>query len=479
MINKTGENVTKILYVSPEVVPFCGTGGLGDVAGSLPKSLNKNDEVDIRVICPLYGTVKEIFRQQMEYLGSKLIPVAWRQKYMGVFAIDYEGVTYYFIDNEEYFKRDSLYGYYDDCERYTFFSRAIFESMEFTGFVPDIIHSNDWQSAMVPVFQDAIYHIPGLKTVHTIHNIEYQGFYDRSVFQNVLGLPEGSEHLVEFNGGINLLKGGITCANYVTTVSPTYAKELTDSYYAHGLQDIIKDNSFKFTGILNGIDTVVYNPKDDKILPATYDKDNIEGKLICKQELQKALSLEVKDVPLLTMISRLVSHKGLDLITLSIESVLNNSDCQLVILGTGDDYYEEFFKNLESRYHDRVRSLIMFNRDMSHKIYAAGDILLMPSKSEPCGLSQMIGCTYGNVPLVRATGGLNDSIKDCTLGEGNGFSFSGYNATAFYEKVMEAINLYYDKESFENLVKYDLSLDFSWDNASKEYINMYKMVKDM
>lgn len=469
-------NTMKILYVSPEAVPFAGTGGLGDVGGSLPKSLNRIPGVECRLIMPLYKAVKQEFRDRMKFLGCKDIPVAWRNKYMGVFMLETDEMTVYFIDNEEYFKRDNLYGYFDDCERYAFFSRAVFESLQFTGYYPNIIHANDWQTSLVPVYQDCIYQM-NIRTVFTIHNIEYQGQYGFDTLYDVIGLPNGAEHLIEFNSGVNLLKGGITTANMVNTVSPTYANQLKDPYYAHGLENIISEHSYKLTGLLNGIDTVLYDPSTDPYIPKNYSKDDVSGKAECKRALQESLYLPVKDnVPMITMISRLVAHKGVDLITATIDNFLNQYDIQFVLLGTGDGQYENFFRQLESRHHDKVRSMIMFNRELSHQIYAAGDILLMPSKSEPCGLAQMIGCRYGNVPLVRATGGLNDSIKDCRMGDGNGFVFTHFDTESFASTLRGAIKLYYDQENWNNLVKFDLGLDFSWDKSAEEYVKMYKNI---
>ena len=471
---KEGPKPIKVLFCSPESVPFCGTGGLGDVAGSLPKALNRKRSIECCVILPLHKGGSQEFRNKMEFLGYKDIPVSWRWKYMGVFRLRYQGVTYFFIDNEEYFGRDALYGYFDDCERYTFFSRAVFESMEFTGFQPDIIHANDWQTAMVPIMQDTIYKLQYTTTIFTIHNVEYQGRYGAQVFNDVLGLPADAWHLVEFEDDVNLMKGAIETANLVSTVSPTYALQLEDPFFAHGMENIIRKNAGKMVGILNGIDVKLYDPAKDPEIAANYDAKDTSGKLACKRALQKELGLPESDAPMLTMISRLVTHKGLDLVTSTIDGILDKYDCQLVLLGTGDAGYENFFRGLQDRHPFNVRSLITFDRALSHRIYAAGDILLMPSKSEPCGLSQMIGCRYGNAPLVRATGGLNDSIKDCTLGDGNGFVFDNYDSGSFYHCLAGAIERYGDKENWEKLIQHDLKMDFSWSTASKTYVELYQ-----
>lgn len=466
----------KVLFVSPEVQPFAGTGGLGEVAGSLPKELNRLG-IDCRVVLPLYGSVSQEYRSRMKFLGHKDIPVAWRKKYMGVFSLQHEGVTVYFIDNEEYFRRDGLYGYYDDCERFAFFSRAVLESMEFTGFNPDIIHANDWQTAMVPVYQDALYHREYCTTVFTIHNVEYQGRYGTEVISDVLGLPEGAAHLVEYNGDVNLMKGGIQTANLVSTVSPSYAEELKDPACAFGLDGMIRACSYKLRGILNGISTDVYDPADDPYIPACYSPADLSGKKECKRAFQEMAGLPQRDVPLIVLISRLVTAKGIDLMTPVMDDVLSGNDVQFAVLGTGYHFYEDYFRGLADRHPDRARAFIEFNKGISHQLYAAGDILLMPSKGEPCGLSQMIACRYGTVPVVRATGGLRDSISDCTLGEGNGFVFDSYDTDGFYHALMNAVSRFHDTENWQNLVRYDLTRDFSWSRSAEQYRDMYEQVR--
>ncbi|MBQ1406544.1 MAG: glycogen synthase [Eubacterium sp.] len=469
----------RILFVSPEVSPFSGTGGLGEVAGSLPAALNKSKHgnIDCRVISPLYAKVGQKYRDQMKYLGCKEIPVSWRSKYMGVFELDFEGVKYYFIDNEEYFNRPALYGYQDDCERFAFFSRAVFESIEFTGFSPEIMHANDWQTALVPIYQYTIYQRKFMSTIFTIHNVEYQGHYGHFAINDICGIPENYAHIVEYNDDCNLMKGAVETANIVSTVSASYAEELKDPFFSFGLDPILKKNDYKLRGILNGINTVAYDPSKDEMLKATYTQDDISGKLLCKRDLQKMLGLPERDVCLLTMISRLVPAKGVDLIRSVIDGVLINNDVQFVILGTGIAEYENFFRGLENRFPNQVRALIEFNTALSHQVYAAGDVLIMPSKGEPCGLAQMIGARYGDIPLVRATGGLKDSIKDCTLGEGSGFVFEAFDAGEFYGALMNAINLYKNQESWTNLVKYDMGLDFTWDSSATKYIDMYNDVR--
>ena len=473
------EEPLKVLYVSPEVVPFAGTGGLGDVAGSLPKTINSNDAfgVECRVILPLYRKVDQKYRDEMKFLGYSYIPVSWRSKYMGVFELNYEGTIYYFIDNEEYFGRDGLYGYFDDCERFTFFSRAVFESIQFTGYEPNIIHANDWQTAMVPVYQDALYHLKYVTTIFTIHNVEYQGAYSSAVIGDLLGLPDGAAHLVTFGDHVNLMKGGIDTANLFTTVSPTYAQELKDPANAFGLDEIVRSHDYKMRGILNGIDTKLYDPATDKIIPKNYSTSDLSGKAVCKSELQSSLMLPIRNVPLISVISRLVPAKGIDLIREMIDDLLYNNDVQFILLGNGNHEYEDFFHGLEDRHRDKARCLIMFDRDISHRLYAGSDIFMMPSRSEPCGLSQMIACRYGTVPVVRKTGGLADSIQDCTLGDGSGFVFENYDSASLSEAVHKAIALYYRQDDWKQLMKHDMTIDFSWKAAAQEYVDMYKSVQ--
>ena len=466
----------KVLLATPEATPFAHSGGLGEVASSMPISImnNPDSNVDIRVIMPLWGQISDEYREKMTYLGNTYVNLSWRSQYAGLFELKHENVTFYFIDNEYYFKRNSLYGYYDDCERFVFFSKAIFEVLPMTGFAPDIIHANDWQTAMVPVYQACQYKIDFLKTIITIHNIEYQGSYGSEVFQDILGLPGEYYDVVEYDGGVNLLKGAIQSADIVSTVSASYAEEIKTPEYSFGLDPILNENAFKLRGILNGIDTVVYNPRTDKKIAANYDENNLEGKAVCKRALQEEAGLPVRDdIPLVAIVSRLVDAKGTDLIVERIDEILNYNDMQFIVLGTGFKYYEDFFKSLQNRHPGKVCAMIKFNVDLSHRIYAGADLLLMPSRSEPCGLSQMIACTYGTVPLVRETGGLKDSIQDCTLGEGSGFVFSDYNADQFHGVFQGAIDRYWDRENWINLVKHDLTIDFSWDVSALEYDKMY------
>ena len=466
---------TKVLFASPEVMPFGGTGGLGEVAGSLPREVNrlKGSKVECRVIMPLYGSVKEEFRNKMKFLGNIDIPVAWRSQYMGVFELKKDGVVYYFIDNEYYFRRDGLYGFYDDCERFSFFSRAVIESSALTGFEPDIIHANDWQTALSVVFAKALYPERGIKTVFTIHNVEYQGRYGTGTLNECIGLDPKDNYLLLKDGDVNLMKGAIECSSRFTTVSPTYAKELTYPVSAFGLDGVIRDNEYKMFGILNGIDTVAYDPQNDKAIAGKYSSEDLRGKKKCKRDLQKSLGLPESDAPLLTMITRLVAPKGVDIIASMMDELLYNNDVQFVMLGTGDAKYEDYFRQLQERHPDKVRSLIEFNTASAHRIYAGGDIFIMPSRSEACGLAQMIACRYGNVPVVRLTGGLADSIHEWNGEKGNGFTFYDFNGTELAFALGRALDLYSHKIKWRTLVRHILDEDFSWAKAAEIYHRLY------
>lgn len=465
----------KILFVASEARPFIATGGLADVIGSLPQALAKDPEYDIRVVLPLYSDIKPEHRRKMSFLGNIYVPLAWRNQYCGIFRYVENGVTFYFIDNEYYFKRPGCYGYYDDGERFAFFSRSVMEILPFIGYYPDVLHCHDWQTALAAIYLKTIYckrsEYQYIRALFTIHNIEYQGKYSLDILGDLFGL--GMEHraLVEYDGCINLMKGAIECCERFSTVSPTYANEIKTAQYAHGLQHIICRNAFKLTGILNGIDVDSYNSATDKALFANFDAEHLENKKICKRELQKMLGLPQRDVPIIAMISRLVSHKGLELVKVVAEDILHE-DIQFVLLGTGDAVYENYFRDLGVRYEGKVSANIAFNGDLSRKIYSGADIFLMPSVSEPCGLSQMIASRYATVPVVRETGGLYDSIKPYGAG-GNGFTFASCNPYDMLYVLHEAMNLYKNKEEWEALMKKVATTDFSWAHSADEYKKLY------
>ncbi len=467
----------KVLFASSEALPFAMSGGLADVAGALPKALRKR-MIGCRVIMPLYACVSEEMREKMTYLFSITVPVSWRNQYCGVFEAHVDGVIYYLIDNEYYFKRDSLYGYDDDAERYAFFSRAVLEVIPRIDFVPDIIHCNDWQTALIPVYHDIFYKsqelYKNIKTVFTIHNIQYQGQYSPFLTGDVFGIPMERESLVSYDGCVNLMKGAIQCADKVTTVSPTYAREILEPYYSHKLDGILKQFTYKLTGIVNGIDCDVYNPETDKMIYKNFTADDIEGKAYCKAKLQEELSLpQSADTPIIGIVTRLVKHKGLDLVKCVFEEILREN-VQFAILGSGEKEFEDFFKEMAWKYPDKVGLVVGFKPQLAHRIYAGADLFLMPSQSEPCGLAQMVALRYGTIPIVRETGGLNDTITDSGNGLGNGFTFRTYNAHDMQNTIWRAIDGYKNKEGWAILRDRAMKCDNSWSASASKYIGLYK-----
>lgn len=471
----------KVLYVASEAQPFAASGGLGDVAGALPKALRKR-LVGCRVVMPLYDTISQELKDSMTFVTSLSVPVAWRRQYCGVFQAKQNGVIYYLIDNQYYFKRDAIYGYFDDAERFTFFARAVLEILPHIDFKPDIIHCNDWQSALTPVFYTTMYSkdpwYQGIKTVFTIHNIQYQGTYGMDLVGDVIGLKPEDAAILEYDGDVNFMKGAIECANKVTTVSPSYAEEILDPWYSHGLDTILKARQWKLQGILNGIDVDSYDPETDKAIEVNYNLNNVfAGKAANKKQLQENMGLPQRaDVPVIGLVTRLVSHKGLDLIKGIFDEFLSNNDVQVVVLGSGDWQYENYFRELTNRYPDKIAVRIGFVPALARKIYAGADLFLMPSKSEPCGLSQMVALRYGTVPIVRETGGLRDSITDSGNGEGNGFTFQTYNAHDMLGALNRALGAYYNRDYWKTLVERAICCDFSWGKSANEYIKMYKQI---
>ncbi len=473
----TVEAKKKVLFVASEAAPFISTGGLAEVIGSLSKALARSDTFDVRVILPLYLDIRKEYRKDFRYLGNLYVPLAWRNQYCGIFEYKADGVTYYFADNEYYFKRPGCYGYYDDGERFAFFSRAVMEIMGFLGFYPDILHCHDWQAALAAIYLKTIYCLrpeyQHIRAVFTIHNIEYQGQYSLDILEDLFGLPQRVKNLVEYDNCINLMKGAIECSEAVTTVSPSYAEEIKQPFFAHGLDPIVRRNAFKLTGILNGIDPDFYDPAQDSSLFANYTAGHPENKAVCKAELQKMFGLPQKpDTPVVAMVSRLVAGKGLDLVKECIEQALKE-DMQFIVLGTGESAYENYFTDLANRYQGKVVAVISFNSDLSRKIYSGADLFLMPSRSEPCGLAQMIASRYGAVALVRETGGLKDSIAPYGAG-GNGFTFRDYNAGDLFYVIREALSLYRtDKKAWKKLVKKAMETDFTWSTSSGYYEELY------
>jgi len=476
----------QITFVASECQPFIASGGLGDVVGSLPSRIVKSGkgEYKVNVILPYYSKINPSYRNKLVYVTQITVNLSWRKQYCGIFKYEDKYVTYYFIDNEYYFKRDNLYGYFDDGERFAYFSKAAIEVMLQLDMIPDIIHVHDWQTALVPIYLRTLYYgdvrLMNVKTIFTIHNIEYQGKYsfDDDIIEDVFGISIKDSFIFEYHNSINLMKGAMEAANYVTTVSPTYALEILTKEYAHGLEDEtnrIKDEN-KLVGILNGIDKNFYNPAKDKALFVTYDRMDFSSKKLNKIELQRMLNLPTNEnVLMIGMVSRLVSHKGLDFIKSAFDKLME-LPIQLVVLGTGDPYYEGFLKDMEVKYNHKVRTIIAFNQDLSRKIYGASDLFLMPSKSEPCGLSQMIACRYGAIPLVRKTGGLKDSIIDFGAKGGIGYTFEGMNYLDMLEVIKKAVNDYGNKDEWEKKVSAAMNADFGWSASAKKYLSMYEMI---
>ncbi len=468
----------RVLFCTSEALPFAASGGLGDVAGSLPQALRAR-LVGCRIVMPLYDSIPQELRQEMKFVTSLSVPVAWRRQYCGIFEAKYGGVIYYLIDNQYYFKREGLYGHYDDAERFAFLSRAALEMLPYIDFKPDVIHCNDWQTAMIPVYYRLFYAnndwYAGIKTLFTIHNIQYQGKYGMELIKDVLGVPQSETQLLEYDKCVNLMKGAIECANWVSTVSPTYAQEILDPWYSHGLDGILRARSWKLSGILNGIDTVNYNPETDKNLYANYNAEDPGAKAVNKRKLQERLNLNLDPgAPLIGMVTRLVPHKGLDLVKAALDQLMAETDVQFVILGSGDWEYETFFKDMQGKYPGRFCACFGFVPELSRKIYAGADIFLMPSKSEPCGLSQMIALRYGTIPVVRATGGLKDSIQDSGSGEGNGFVFENYDSNDMLHAIHRALDGHANRDGWKILMERAMKCDNSWGRSANDYIRLYR-----
>lgn len=471
----------KILFVASEARPFIASGGLADVAGSLPKALCDSGN-ECRVVIPLYKNISSQFCEKMEFVRNFNVPLAWRNQYCGVFKVRHNGVVYYFLDNEYYFKRDNLYGYYDDAERFAFFSKAAMEMINYIDFDPDIVHANDWHTALVPVYLNTFYrNIPkyhDIKTVFTIHNIQYQGQYGMEIAWDVLGIPEYQHPVLEYDKCLNMMKAAIVQVNMVNTVSPSYAMEIHDPWFSHGLDPILNTRGDRVIGILNGIDTKANDPKTDEDIYKNYDVRSLKDKQVNKLELMKEMGLEPDENRMLIgMVTRFVSHKGLDLVQYIFDDLMRDN-VSMVILGSGDKAYEDFFSEMQYRYPGKVAVKIGFIPSLSKKIYAGADVFLMPSKSEPCGLAQMVAARYGTLPIVRETGGLKDSIHDMgeENGKGNGFTFKTYNAHDMLGAIQRAEGLYGNKPLWKKAMVSAMESDFSWDKSAGEYVDMYKRI---
>lgn len=471
----------KVLFITSESVPFLKTGGLADVAGSLPPYLKK-EGVDIRVVMPLYSKIPDKYKEDMEHIGYYFVDIGYRHQYVGVYSYTYRDVKYYFLDSEFYFARNNIYGEVDDGERFIFFSKAATILPKFLDFRADILHSNDWHSGLVPLYRedfakgDSFY--GDMKTVHTMHNLKYQGVFPQEILEEVAGLSKTylNEDGLKYFDNINMMKAGIVYSNALTTVSKSYAQEIKYPFFGEGLEGIIAQHSGKLRGIVNGIDYEEYDPNEDKYIFKNFTLKKLDRKRQNKLELQKRYGLPLdKEKPMLAMVSRLVAMKGLDLVENIIEELLQE-DIQFIMLGTGDKKYEEMFLYFQNKYPEKMAARVYFDEEEAHLIYAASDIFLMPSMSEPCGISQLISLRYGTIPIVREVGGLKDTVEPYNMytGEGNGFSFKNFNAHELLFTIKRALFLYNDKEIWYNLIAQAMNSKNDWEKSSKEYIDLYE-----
>ena len=484
MTRKPEKNKLQILYAIFEAEPFIKTGGLGDVGGSLPSAVCK-EGADMRVILPKLDTIPSEYKEKMRKIAEFTVPLAWRSQYCGVETLKRKGVTYYFIDNEYYFKRPSPYGYGDDGERIAFFSKAVLESLQWIpGFSPDVIHCNDWHTALVPVFlREQYMALPAyakIRTVFSVHNLRFQGIFPGYLLGDVLGLSQSKPAVdqLSFGDAVNYMQGALYYSDRLTTVSPSYAEEIKTAWYGEHMEEIFQRRQSVLSGILNGIDLYRYSPGRDPYIAEKYNASTFrKGKSANKAALQKQLGLKQDpDVPLIVMISRLTEQKGLDLVLGILEELLRE-DLQLAVLGVGDEKYESAFRHYQSIMPDKVRACMTFDLAMSSRFYAGADLLLMPSRFEPCGLSQMIAMRYGTIPVVRETGGLKDSVIPYNRYEdtGDGFGFANYNAHELLYAVKQGVELYREsRSSWDALVKRAMRKDFSWKRSAKQYIELYE-----
>ena len=475
----------RLAICASEGAPYCKSGGLGDVMEALPAALSQIEGNEVALFLPYYHKIKSNTAYITEKIAEFRVSLGWRQQYCAVMKLTNRAdkVQVYFLDSEYYFgaRTGAIYGDMDDGERFAFFSRACLDAMLAIEFIPEIIQCNDWQCGLIPVYLKAVYHdrLDKTRCMYTIHNIEYQGWANSSFFDDMLALPWEYRPTLDMNNSVNVMKGAIETADLVTTVSETYARELMYPYYAHGLDGILASNAWKLTGITNGIDVNTFNPETSKSLPAHFNSETfVEGKAKCKAALQKEVGLpEAPDVPLMVMVTRLAGHKGLDLLCYIARRLMWEENAQLLILGTGEPQYENFFRDLAKQLPEQVSAQITFNLGLADRIYAGGDIYLMPSKSEPCGLSQMNAMRYGTVPVVHATGGLKDTVPPCDAdGKGGlGFTFQSYNADDFFASIQRALHLYNtDREAWRALQKKEMETDFSWNVPAARYMELFR-----
>ena len=474
----------QIVFASAECAPFVKTGGLGDVAGSLPAALVRAG-AEVIVMVPKYATIKDEYKAQMEHFSDFYVSLGWRNEYCGLEKLEHDGVTYMFIDNERYFARDYPYGFFDDGERFAFFSKAITESLQHlpAGFECDILHCNDWQTALAPVFLREFYQgLPlydRVKTVFSIHNVAFQGQFSDTVMEDILGvahIPAAASQLRCDACSINYMLGALHYADAITTVSPTYAGEIQTPEFGEGLDGVLRERSYALQGILNGIDVAGFDPATDKRIAANYTIDDRSGKAVCKAKLQEELGLEVRDDrPLMVMVTRLTRQKGMDLVMYALDRILSGG-VQVAVLGTGDRDYEDGLRYFQDKYPGTMAARIEFDPALSQRMYAAADMFLMPSKFEPCGLSQIIAMRYGTLPIVRETGGLKDTVQPYNefTGEGTGFSFSNFNGDEMGDAVFRAARLFWDnRDAWNQLVTQAMSQDFSWTRSADKYLDLY------
>lgn len=472
----------RVLFVASEANPFIKSGGLGDVAGALPKALAQKG-VDIRVVIPKYKELNWEVKDKLRFNKWFNVKVGWRDQFCGVWECFYNGVTYYALDNERYFNRDEMYGFYDDGERFAFFDRAVLDMLRQIDWQPDLIHCNDWQTGMLPVllkFQykrnDMFYW--NMKCVYSIHNIAFQGIFDPTILPELFDFDMElyDNTCLKFDEGVSFMKGGLYYSDIITTVSNSYAAEIQTSEYGQRLDGVLRDRSYALRGIVNGIDYDEFNPKTDRFIYKNYDVNSIKNKVVNKTSLQQELGLAVdENIPMIAMVTRLTHQKGLDLLV-DISDRLLQQNVQLVILGTGDSHYEDHFKWLDYKYGNKVSVNIRFDNALANKIYAASDMFLMPSLFEPCGLGQLIALRYGSIPIVRETGGLKDTVTAYNeyTWEGNGFSFTNYNADELYNILQYALWIYQDKKRWNNLIEHAMNSDNSWNRSAQIYLDMYR-----
>ncbi|MED3570662.1 glycogen synthase GlgA [Cytobacillus praedii] len=475
----------KLLFAVSECVPFAKSGGLADVAGALPRELVRQG-VDLRVIMPKYGSIETNIKARMQKKAEYTVEVGWRKQYCGIEELEFQGVTYYFVDNEYYFMREELYGYFDDGERFAFFCKAVLDSLSHIDFQPDNIHCHDWHTGMIPFLLKMEYQekkgYEFIQTVFTIHNLLFQGIMPRESLKELFGLQEKYNHVdyLEFYGCISFMKGAIVAADKITTVSPTYKSEIQTSVYGEKLHELLQSRSCDLVGILNGIDLELYNPEKDPSLFKNYSRKDLTNKRVNKVHLQERLGLPIKaKTPIIAMVTRLTEQKGIDLVKHVFHELIAE-DIQLIILGSGDDEYEHFFRQMEAAYPNKCKAYIGFDEGLAHEVYAGADLFLMPSRFEPCGLGQMIAMRYGTVPIVRETGGLNDTVFSFNelSGQGNGFSFSQYNAHDMLFTIERALSFYRDDACWINIVQNAMAMDYSWAQSAVKYKQLYCRLTD-